>query len=57
MAFYSDTNLTEIFFLGNPPEVDGSFNGVSNATVYYLPQSAGMEFHIFGLPCDAFGIR
>ena len=42
-AFFGCSSLKEFYFLGNAPSLGGRdvFNGISNATVYYLPGTGG----------------
>ncbi len=41
-AFYNNTSLTSVYFKGNAPALGSDvFGAVSNATVYYLPDTTG----------------
>ncbi len=47
-AFASCPNLASLYFQGDAPGVDPSaFNGFSQATVYYMPETTGWE-EVFG---------
>jgi hypothetical protein len=52
-AFEGCTNLTGIYFQGDAPDIDGwddMFFGDNQATVYYLPGTAGWSSNFAGLP-------
>jgi hypothetical protein len=61
-AFYECPSLTEVFFRGNVPVLGSAvFDGDSNVTIYYLPETAGWNPQIqtgdasFGVRTNCFG--
>jgi hypothetical protein len=53
-AFSSCTNLTGIFFQGNAPKLVGTLSQITNAIVYYLPETKGWVPPMGG-PTNVFG--
>jgi hypothetical protein len=52
-AFASCTALSEVYFLGNVPNIGLFVFGTENVTIYYLPCSTGWSSSFAGLPTVA----